>query len=374
MFLANGTFEELYESTKGKEIICFGAGKCLNRFLHIFSRREQIKAIVDNDSTKWGQYYCIESYEIPIVSIDNAIAKYSDFVMIITMGQKGLYVLKQLHNISLMSNKTVWWSLLLGDDSKPEDVYKMDKKFQLSDNQIIPKIIHYCWFGKSNVPGEFQKYIDGWKRLCPDYEIRCWNESNYDVSKNAYMKKAYEDRVWGFVPDYARKDIIYNYGGIYLDTDVELIKKPDDLLYQEGFCGREGTRVNFGLGFGARAGLPIIKELRDMYDDIRFVKDASGKIKIGPEHETDLLKKYGLKSDGSYQIIEGLTVYPTDVLSGVNKYSGIPYMTNNTVTIHHYAGTWLTGETIRLRKKIQSLCTLLVNSNNCLEIDGKIIN
>ena len=191
MFLVNGKFEEFYESTKGKIIICFGAGKWLKYFFHVFNGYKQIKAIVDNDSSKWGKYYTVESYKIPIISFEKAIAEYPDFTMIITMGRQGFYVLKQLYNNAFMSNKIVWWSYFLVNDSKAKCTYKMNKIIHLSDNQIIPKIIHYCWFGKSNIPSEFQKYIDGWKRLCPDYEIKFWNESNYDISKNAYMKKEY---------------------------------------------------------------------------------------------------------------------------------------------------------------------------------------
>ena len=94
---------------------------------------------------------------------------------------------------------------------------------------MIPKKIHYCWFGGNPMPEKDKKCIESWKRYCPDYEIIRWDESNYDVSKNRYMKEAYEEKKWGFVPDYARLDIIYNEGGIYLDTDVELVKNLDDL-------------------------------------------------------------------------------------------------------------------------------------------------
>ena len=370
MILNNGVLSDFINATKGKDIICFGAGKWLNWFLNIYKQHEQIKMIVDNDPSKWGGAYITESAMIPIASIETALNEYPDFVLMISIGVQGLHVIKQLNQIPCMSEKNVWWSYFLVNNSKEKVAHKMNGHFHISKHQNIPKIIHYCWFGKNNMPSEFQKYIDGWKRLCPDYEIKCWNENNYDVTKNAYMKKAYEERMWGFVPDYARKDIIYEYGGIYLDTDVELIKKPDGLLYQDGFCGWEEGFVNFGLGFGARPRLPIIKELRDLYEDIEFVKQK--KMKTGPEYETELLEKHGLKLDGSYQIVEGLTVYPMEVLSGTNVYNGVPYITKNTVSVHHYAGTWIDEEAISLRKKIQALYTLLVNNNNCLDFNAGV--
>ena len=133
------------------------------------------------------------------------------------------------------------------------------------------KKIHYCWFGGTEIPDKYKSWMESWERFCPDYEIIQWNEDNYDVSKNKYMFQAYSEKKWAFVPDYARLDIIYNHGGIYLDTDVEIIKNFDDLLYTKGFAGFESNDyVAFGLGFGAMKNLPIIKELRDMYDDIEF--------------------------------------------------------------------------------------------------------
>ena len=127
---------------------------------------------------------------------------------------------------------------------------------------MIPKIIHYCWFGGNEIPENDKKCIESWKKYCPDYKIIRWDESNYDYKKNSYMREAYEAKKWGFVPDYARLDIIYNYGGIYLDTDVELLKSLDEILDCEGFFGFESENlVNLGLGFGAVKGNEIIRDM-----------------------------------------------------------------------------------------------------------------
>ena len=127
---------------------------------------------------------------------------------------------------------------------------------------MIPKIIHYCWFGNGPIPEKDKKCINSWKKYCSDYKIIQWNEKNYDITKNKYMNQAYQQKKWGFVPDYARLDIIYTYGGIYLDTDVEIIKSFDSLLSNRGFAGFERPDyVNLGLGFGAEAENIIIKKM-----------------------------------------------------------------------------------------------------------------
>ena len=132
---------------------------------------------------------------------------------------------------------------------------------------MIPKVIHYCWFGGNPIPEKDRRYIEGWKEKCPDYEIIEWNERNYDVSKNKYMAQAYEEKKWGFVSDYARLDLVYQYGGIYFDTDVELLKPLDNLLELEMFCGFESTKyVNFGIGFGAEKENPV------NYQNVRFFR------------------------------------------------------------------------------------------------------
>ena len=142
---------------------------------------------------------------------------------------------------------------------------------------MIPKIIHYCWVGRSPKPESVLYCIESWRKYCPDYTIIEWNEDNYDFTKNKYMKQAYEKRKWGFVPDYARLDIVYNYGGIYLDTDVEIISNIDHLLDNVAFMGFENTGdgkyfVNCGQGFGAVPNNEVIGLMRDNYDDLEFIK------------------------------------------------------------------------------------------------------
>ncbi|TNU75055.1 glycosyltransferase family 32 protein, partial [Lactococcus cremoris] len=136
---------------------------------------------------------------------------------------------------------------------------------------MIPKVIHYCWFGGQPLPESALKCIESWRRFCPDYEIKQWSEKNYDVNKIQYIKEAYQEKKFAFVTDVARLDIIWNEGGIYLDTDVELIKSLDELLYNSLYLGMERAgRVNTGLGFGAEVNHPIVRANLELYTNIPF--------------------------------------------------------------------------------------------------------
>ena len=230
---------------------------------------------------------------------------------------------------------------------------------------MIPKVIHYCWFGGNPIPAELQGYMSSWKKIMPDYEIKLWNEDNYDVNKCAYMKEAYEAKKWGFVPDYARLDILYTYGGIYLDTDVEAVKRFDDLLELEGFCGFEVDKnknarySNLGLGLGCIAGQRMIKIIRDSYDNMHFRNpDGSLNLVASPELNSRLLKSYGFQSNNMQQNINGLTIFPAEYFCPMDQFTGKLNITPNTYSIHHYSSTWMSQadrERRELRRKYSFL-------------------
>nr|AZY91881.1 glycosyltransferase [Lactococcus lactis] len=218
---------------------------------------------------------------------------------------------------------------------------------------MIPKIIHYCWFGGGELPELDRKCIESWKKYCPDYEIIEWNEKNYDVTQNRYMHEAYKAHKLGFVPDYARFDIVYQNGGIYMDTDVELVKPLDELLALSGYMGLEnGNWVNGGMGFGAEKGNEVMKLLRDMYDDKTFYNtDGTMNLTPSPYYITDLLVSLGLKRENTEQAVKGITIFPTDVLSPKDYETGKIKCTNRTFSIHHYNGSWF-GPWKRVKRKI----------------------
>ena len=188
--------------------------------------------------------------------------------------------------------------------------------------------------------------MESWHKYCPDYEIVEWNESNYDVTKNAYMYEAYQCKKWGFVPDYARLDIIYNHGGIYMDTDVELVQNLDDLLYQDAYFGfeREGA-IALGLGFGAVKGSEIIKRLRDDYEMKHFLlKDGTMNLTASPVLQTTNFQQEGVLMNGEYQRKQNFTIYPEKVLSGKCPYTRRVRLLSCTKSIHHYEATWTDNE------------------------------
>ena len=214
---------------------------------------------------------------------------------------------------------------------------------------MIPKKIHYFWIGGNPKPESVLYCIDSWKKYCPDYEIIEWNETNYDFTKNEYMRQAYEAKKWGFAPDYARLDIIYRYGGLYFDTDVELIKNPDHLLNNTAFFGfdraSDVTRnnVNCGEGFGAEAFQPILRKMMAHYDNKSFMKpDGTLDMTPSPYYTTLCLKEIGLRNENVDQKLnDDVMVYASDVLCPKSYCASKLHLTERTVSIHHFDATWL---------------------------------
>lgn len=216
---------------------------------------------------------------------------------------------------------------------------------------MIPKIINYCWFGGADKPKEVLKCIESWKKYCPDYEIVEWNEKNYDLKKNEYVKYTYENKKWAFLSDYARLDIIYNNGGIYLDTDVEVVKKFDDLLDCDGYIGMEqiGT-VNTGQGFGAIKCHPFIKANMEYYEKCEIC-DKNGNFNriICVEITTKILSENGLKKVNKKQEVYNMIIYPVEYFCPKIMGTNIVRLTDNTYSIHHFDSTWKSNNKI-LRK------------------------
>lgn len=209
---------------------------------------------------------------------------------------------------------------------------------------MIPKVIHYCWFGGNPQNGVIEKCIESWKKYCPDYEINEWNESNYDVTKHSFMKAAYEAKKWAFVSDYARVDILYHQGGVYLDTDVELVKSLDAFLNYDFYAGFESVNfVAFGLGFGSTEGHPVVKAILDYYDCLEFPDTEFGRSMVSsPRIQTTVLAKHGMVCNNQTQEFEGCHIFNTEYFNPMSFKTGETNLTNNTVSIHHYDMSWLT--------------------------------
>ena len=211
---------------------------------------------------------------------------------------------------------------------------------------MIPRKIHYFWIGGNPKPESVLYCIESWKKYCPDYEIIEWNEINYDFTKNEYMRQAYEAKKWAFVTDYARLDIIYTYGGIYFDTDVELIKPLDSVLNYNGFMGFDQTTekdhyVATGLGFGMEPRHQILREMMADYEKMQSNREG-GAIKYVPcpYLNTQVLRRYGLENEDRDQMIQNIMVFASDVLCPKSYNTLQLRITERTLSIHHFDGTW----------------------------------
>lgn len=226
--------------------------------------------------------------------------------------------------------------------------------YRMAEQSKIPHTIHYFWFGGAEKPELVLKCIESWKKFMPDYEIIEWNESNYDIHKSAYTEQAYAAKKWAFVSDYARFDILYQYGGIYFDTDVELRKPiPAHILADSAFTGMESSgMVATGLVMAAEKGHPFLAEVVDDYNRSEFSEDCKYTVVY---RVTDLLKKHGFQLNGEIQNAGGVTAYPYEYFCGFDTDVREYNITENTISVHHYMGSWVTnkgGFKMKLKKLI----------------------
>lgn len=237
---------------------------------------------------------------------------------------------------------------------------------------MTPKIIHYCWFGGNPLPDDAKKCIGSWKKFFPEYEIKEWNERNFDVNCCDYVKEAYAAKKWAFVSDYARFWILYHEGGLYFDTDVEVIKDMSNIIAQGAFMGCEtDDKCNPGLGLGANPSLGLYKEILDYYEKIHFLIEGNTTETV-VTHTSKILKSHGWVGNGEIEQIEGVTIYPPEYFCPMDYKTGKLNITPNTQSIHWYTASWqssyskaktklqqllgpsLTSEIIDLKKKFKS--------------------
>lgn len=347
--LKNPSYAELAEKIKRekKAVIVYGAGMIgqivVPEILEQFQLKEQLIFYVDADPYKQGR--CIEInesvYKIKKIQDLKAYCNQDKNVMILITNSHFESVLRDLDvHVQLDGVEACIVPVMQIMESK-RILHSAPKR--VSEKPLIPKVIHYCWFSGGQMPEGFKKCIASWEKYCPDYEIRRWDESNYDVAKNSYMSEAYGHKKWGFVPDYARLDILYHHGGIYIDTDVELVKSLDELLYQEAFCGVEKWgNVNMGGCSGAVAGHSMIGKLLEERESVSFFrKDGSLNLETCGIYETRPFIREGMHVDNRVQVIQGMTVYSSDYFHPYDYMSGELSMTENTFAIHHFNGGWL---------------------------------
>lgn len=221
---------------------------------------------------------------------------------------------------------------------------------------MIPKIIHYCWFGRGKMPELALTCIESWKKYLPDYKIVEWNEDTFDVNSNVYVKEAYESRKYAFVTDYVRLYALYINGGVYMDTDVEVLRNLDSFLELSAFSGFEDD-INIPTGIMAsEKGGRWVKENLEYYENRHFI-NADGTLDLTTNVTiiTNYMLPLGLRRHNSFQDFPGLiTLYPKDVFCPKSNVDGKIRLTENTVTIHHFAGSWISGKQ-KIKKKVYRL-------------------
>lgn len=337
------TFPEMKEKIleSKKKIVIYGAGMIGSittmSILEELNLKSRVAFFVDGDIDKQGSF--VEN--IPVCSKERLKEIHSDAYVLFIALSRFSDVLEELNTFDNLIDMDCYIVPMLCIENYMSSSEMLIAKE--SDIPCIPKVIHYMWIGKKPVPKVLQKCIDSWKEFCPDYELKLWNEDNYDIEKNPYMKQAYEAKAYGFVPDYARIDILYHHGGIYFDTDVELVRNIDHLLYQKAFCCVEKWQtVNFGGGSGAMPRNQMLGELLRERGSIRFV-EANGRLNKNTcgYYDTKFFMKHGYKINGKIQSINGVTVYPSEVFHPYDYTSGRVTKTANTCGIHHFNGGWL---------------------------------
>lgn len=339
MHIRNDNINKLIANLQSdsKKLLCIGAGETL---LDACSRYEYlhfsgyIMAVFDNKKRKFSYKEMLFDVH-PVSEIINYL---SDAIIYITSSKYYKEIYHLIEEIPGLDEIEVFFHNYVRHTPIP---YTFTTRYE---SIRIPKVIHYCWFGGKEIPQLNKKWMESWKKNCPDYEIIRWDETNYDYRKNKFISDAYDSGKWAFVSDYARMDILYRHGGVYLDNDVEIFKSLDPLLCNNAFCGTYYTSmgVAFGLGVGAVKGFNLLKEMCEVYERISF-GDISEELEKHDclKYQTPVLEKYGYKKElNTQQSVAGMEIYPTDVLAPMDLDGILLSKTHNTFAMHHFDASW----------------------------------
>lgn len=346
MKLKTGTFAGMAKdiNDNNSKIVIFGIGvigsTVTPEILKALGLNDRIAFCIDNDRTRWNSTINICGREVKIHSPEMLKKCSGNFTVLITISRyySALEQLKQLE-------ETKEFSCYIVPAMCVNNFHNNGGKgvIKTSNVPLIPKKIHYMWIGGNPLPDKLKKCIDTWEKYCPDFEIIKWDESNYDVYKNRFVSQAYDNKKYGFVTDYAKLEILHEYGGIYLDTDVELQRNLDELLYQEAFCSVEKWQViNFGGCSGAIKGHKALEPFLEKWRNRSLVRAdgtldsiSSGLI------DTSVALNAGYVINGKTQTVMGMNIYTYDYFHPYDYMSGKLEQTEDTFSIHHFQGGWL---------------------------------
>lgn len=357
MKIAGNSFQEFRDVADKKRIIAFGASD----FLRVISLNYKdlrldyyIESVVDNDAGKQGRHVMINGCMKPIIPPDS-LQGYDEnsFAVLISSDVYAYEIYRQLE--TMLGGKNVDIFILpLMISAHVDEATEEHMLTGCDGKDKIPRTIHYFWFSGEKKDRLSLKCIESWKRACPDYEIKEWNSGNYDVTVNPFAHEAYKQRKWAYVSDYARLDTVYKYGGIYLDMDVVLYKSLDVLLKKDFFVGFGPIRDIEAAIFGAAKECALVKEMIDIYRDMEFNVETSMRL---PNLQPLLLDRFfegkGFEINGKYQERDGMAIYPRDLFSAKNWFTGEYETTDTALGIHECAGGWV-GKNGRGSKQIRA--------------------
>ena len=359
MKLRNSGYSALANKIKENNcrIIVYGAGMIgqivVPHIIDHYGLYGYMDCYVDMDQTKKGKKISIGAYEYEIRQPEILMKEIDNLVLLIT-NSKFYSVVEYLDGVDSLKNAEAYIIPIM-------QIYELQhaepvKICNMNDKPLIPRIIHYCWFVQKKKPEFLVQCMNTWREKCPDYQIVEWNETNYDVNKIPYVKEAYHEKKYGFVTDIARLDILYEHGGVYMDTDVMLLKNLDLLLYQSAFVGVEKWgNVNTGGLTGAIPRHPMIKEMLDYRKQFHFQKeDGSLNIETNGMYETVPFLRHGMRVDNTLQIINGVTVYPSSVFHPYDYMSCESQIQSCTFSKHYFYGGWMDESDLENRENTQS--------------------
>lgn len=342
--LLDCTFREFINRLQitDKKIICYGAGMVPHYAEPLFREYgidRRIKCFVDGDVKKHGQKVSYACAEFPIASPELVKTLDPDKYMILITAERYKSILDWLSEHIDTGRWECYAYPILNHSfflEKRRDVLPSDGSIR------IPKKIHYIWFGEKEKSTLHKKCISSWKEILSDFEIIEWNEKNYNVNKNQYIRQAYERKKWAYVADFARLDILHTHGGVYFDTDVELKKPIGHLLCHDAFiCFGEWPAPNSGAGIGCVKGHDIIEEMMERRSKIPYIrKDGGDDVCTNSNYEEEVLLQHGFRMDFSFQIQKGMALYPPDVIAPVSVTGEKTYVTERTAGIHYCANSW----------------------------------
>lgn len=345
-----GEIRDFLRRYPDSNVICFGTGMVAQHVKHIFEKYglwERVCCFVDNDPDKQGEVVSVGDMVFPIVAPAELYQKKYSSDIVIILSEYTEQIEKQLTeqlgftpqlyiDYPYVNEQMIRESI----ESEKNNFYKIIKK-EAKDK--IPPILHCCWFGSKEMPKDQAAYLQTWKEICPNYIVMVWNESNYDLNACRYVREAYETKNYAFVSDYVRMDVVYHYGGIYLDTDVELKQNLDWLRkYKAFFAYGKWPAVNSGCGFGAEPHSELIREIRDCpRKNISFVME-NGRLNKTTNcyYESVILEKHGFRMDFLTQIVEDVLLLSPLFFPSITHMNILESESSFIMAQHHDAGSW----------------------------------